>query len=51
MFTAGIAVWWLAGSWPVSHHTITQAIQRWGHWIVPAVYLLIGPYILPKPEP
>jgi cadmium resistance protein CadD (predicted permease) len=38
----------LAGSWSVSHHTITQAIHRWGHWIVPAVYILIGLYILHK---
>jgi cadmium resistance protein CadD (predicted permease) len=32
----------------VSHHRITQALQRWGHWIVPAVYILIGLYIFQK---
>jgi cadmium resistance protein CadD (predicted permease) len=48
VFAAGVALWCLAGSWSVSHHNITQAIQRWGHWIVPAVYILIGLYILHK---
>jgi cadmium resistance protein CadD (predicted permease) len=48
VFAAGVALWCLAGSWSVSHHTITQAIQRWGHWIVPAVYILIGLYIIHK---
>jgi cadmium resistance protein CadD (predicted permease) len=48
VFAAGVALWCLAGSWSVSHHNITQAIQRWGHWIIPAVYILIGLYIFHK---
>jgi len=45
VFAAGIAVWCLAGSWLVSHHRITSGLRRWGHWIIPAVYILIGLYI------
>jgi cadmium resistance protein CadD (predicted permease) len=48
VFAAGVALWCLAGSWLVSHHRITQALQRWGHWIVPAVYILIGLYVFQK---
>jgi len=38
----------LAGSWLVSHRRVTEAIRRRGHWIIPAVYLLIGLYIFQK---
>ena len=34
--------------WLVSHHKITQVIERWGQWIIPAVYILIGLYIFGK---
>lgn len=46
VFAAGVALWCLIGSWLVSHRKITQAIQRWGHWIVPAVYIVIGLYVI-----
>jgi cadmium resistance protein CadD (predicted permease) len=48
VFAAGVAVWCLAGSWLVSHHRVTQALQRWGHWIIPVIYILIGLYIFQK---
>ena len=48
VFAAGVAVWCLAGWWLVSHHRITGALRRWGHWIVPVVYILIGLYIFEK---
>jgi cadmium resistance protein CadD (predicted permease) len=48
VFAAGVAVWCLAGSWLASHHKVTQSIGRWGHWIVPVVYILIGFYIFQK---
>lgn len=38
----------LAGSWLVSHRSITEVIERWGQWIVPAVFILIGLYIFQK---
>jgi cadmium resistance protein CadD (predicted permease) len=48
VFAAGVAVWCLAGSWLVSHHRVTEALQRWGHWIIPVIYILIGLYIFQK---
>jgi cadmium resistance protein CadD (predicted permease) len=48
VFAAGVALWCLAGSWLVSHHRITQVIQAWGHWITPAVFILIGLYVFYK---
>jgi cadmium resistance protein CadD (predicted permease) len=48
VFVIGVALWCLAGFWFVSHHKITQVVERWGQWIVPAVYILIGLYIFAK---
>ena len=48
IFAAGVAIWCLAASWLVSHHRVTQTLQRWGHWIVPVIYILIGLYIFQK---
>jgi cadmium resistance transport/sequestration family protein len=48
VFIIGVALWCLAGFWLVSHHKITQVIERWGRWIVPAVFILIGLYIFHK---
>jgi cadmium resistance protein CadD (predicted permease) len=48
VFAAGTAVWCLAGWWLVSHHRVTDTARRWGHWIIPVVYILIGLYIFQK---
>ena len=48
VFAACVALWCLAGSWLVSHHRVTDALQRWGHWIIPVIYILIGLYIFQK---
>ncbi len=48
VFAAGVALWCLAGAWLVSHHRVTHLIQEWGHWIIPAVFILIGLYIFYK---
>jgi cadmium resistance protein CadD (predicted permease) len=48
VFAIGVALWCLAGFWLVSHHAVTGVIERWGHWIVPAVFILIGLYIFHK---
>src|SRR6516162_716020 len=45
VFAVGVAIWCLAGSWLVSHHRVTQTLERWGHWIIPVIYILIGLYI------
>ena len=50
VFAACVAIWCLAGSWLVSHHRVTQALERWGHWIIPAIYILIALYIFKKED-
>jgi cadmium resistance protein CadD (predicted permease) len=48
VFAVGAAIWCLAGSWLVSHHRVTQTLERWGHWIIPVIYILISLYIFQK---
>ena len=47
-FAIGVPVWCLVGSWLVSHRRITATIERYGHWIVPAVFIVIGLYVFYK---
>jgi cadmium resistance protein CadD (predicted permease) len=42
VFALGVALWCAAGSWLASHRKVTQPIERWGHWVVPAMFILIG---------
>jgi cadmium resistance protein CadD (predicted permease) len=42
VFAFGVALWCVVGSWLVSHRRVTDVITRWGHWIVPAVFVAIG---------
>jgi cadmium resistance protein CadD (predicted permease) len=46
VFAAGVAVWCTAGWWLSGHKGVTTAVQRYGHWILPAVFILIGLYTL-----
>ena len=46
VFAVGVAVWCLAGSWLGSHPKIIAIVQRFGHWIVPGVFMLIGAFIV-----
>jgi cadmium resistance protein CadD (predicted permease) len=48
VFALGVVVWCAAGSWLVSHRTVTDVITRWGHWIVPAILVGVGVYIFHK---
>ena len=48
VFMAGTALYCLAGSRFAAHHAVTRFIERWGQWIVPAVFILIGAYIFHK---
>lgn len=48
VFAAGIALWCLAGAWLVSRKKLGAILARRGRWIVPAIYLLIGLYVLGK---
>ena len=46
VFVVGVAVWCLAGSWLGSHPAVVAVMKRYGHWIVPAVFVVIGAAIL-----
>jgi cadmium resistance protein CadD (predicted permease) len=46
VFAVGIALWCLAGSWLGSHRAVVGVVRRFGHWLVPAVFVLIGAAIL-----
>lgn len=48
VFMAGTALYCLAGSRFAAHHAVTQVLRRWGQWIVPAVFILMGLYIFRK---
>src|SRR5215472_12177242 len=48
VFGVLIALWCLAGAWLVSHERVTRLINRWGQWIVPAVFIGIGLYVFQK---
>jgi len=46
VFVALVAVWCLAGSWLGSHRTVVAPLRRFGHWMVPAVFVAIGVVIV-----
>jgi cadmium resistance protein CadD (predicted permease) len=46
VFVVGVAVWCLAGSWMGSHPRVVRLVQRFGHWIVPGVFIVIGTLLL-----
>jgi cadmium resistance protein CadD (predicted permease) len=48
VFAAGVALWCLAGGWLTRHDRITAAAGRYGHWILPVAFILIGLYTLHK---
>lgn len=48
VFMAGTALYCLAGSRFATRPVVTRFIERWGQWIIPAVFILIGIYIFHK---
>lgn len=46
VFAVLVAVWCLAGMWLASHKPIIAIVERYGHWIVPGVFMLIGAVIV-----
>lgn len=46
VFAACVPLWCLAGALLVRHERVTRVIGRYGHWILPAAFLLIGIYLL-----
>jgi cadmium resistance transport/sequestration family protein len=45
-FAACIALWCATASWLGSHRVVLNVVQRFGHWIVPVVFVIIGTVIL-----
>jgi cadmium resistance protein CadD (predicted permease) len=46
VFAVGVAVWCFAASWLGSHRRVVTMVERFGHWIMPAVFMLIGAAIV-----
>ncbi|SDY24710.1 Cadmium resistance protein CadD, predicted permease [Micromonospora pattaloongensis] len=46
VFALGVAVWCLTAAWLGSHRSVVSVIERFGHWIVPGVFMLIGTVIV-----
>ncbi|MFA1548222.1 cadmium resistance transporter [Actinomadura chokoriensis] len=46
VFTADVALWCLAGSWLGSHKKVIEIVERYGQWLVPAVFVAIGALIV-----
>jgi cadmium resistance protein CadD (predicted permease) len=46
VFAVGVAVWCTAGALLTRHHRITDTLTRYGRWILPAAFILIGLYTL-----
>ena len=46
VFAVLVAVWCAAASWLGSHRRIIDLVRRYGHWLVPLVFIAIGLIIL-----
>jgi cadmium resistance protein CadD (predicted permease) len=46
VFAVLVAVWCLAASWLGSHRRVIAAVGRYGHWLVPLVFIVIGVVII-----
>jgi cadmium resistance protein CadD (predicted permease) len=48
VFAVGVAVWCLASLLVVAHTHVVNTLQRYGRWIIPAVFILLGLYIFQR---
>jgi cadmium resistance protein CadD (predicted permease) len=46
VFALGVPAWCLIGSRLAAHRTAVALVERWGEWLVPAVFLVIGAVML-----
>ena len=51
VFAVCVGLWCLAGMLLTRHKRVTETISRYGHWILPAIFILIGLYILHETAP
>ena len=41
-----VAVWCFLGGWLGNRSVILRSVERWGHWVVPTVFVGLGIYVL-----
>lgn len=46
VYAALVAVWCFVGGWLGNHSVILRSVERWGHWVVPTVFVGLGIYVL-----
>jgi cadmium resistance transport/sequestration family protein len=46
VFAVMVAVWCATASWLGSHRGVVAFVERYGHWLVPGVFILIGTVII-----
>lgn len=46
VFAVLVAVWCLAGSWMGSHRKVVALVEWSGHWLVPAVFMILGTVVV-----
>ncbi|WP_246001782.1 cadmium resistance transporter [Allorhizocola rhizosphaerae] len=46
VFAVGVTVWCLAGAWLGSHRRVIGLVERYGRWVVPVVFIVLGLVIL-----
>ena len=46
VYAALVALWCIAGGWLGKHPIVLGAVDRWGHWAVPSVFVGLGIYVL-----
>ncbi|WP_205315068.1 cadmium resistance transporter, partial [Nonomuraea lactucae] len=46
VFAVLVAFWCAAGAWLGSHKKVIAFVERFGHWLVPMVFMVIGVVIV-----
>lgn len=46
VFAVMVTIWCAAGGWLGSHRRLVSIIERWGHWLVPSVFIVAGTAVL-----
>jgi cadmium resistance protein CadD (predicted permease) len=46
VFAVMVAIWLGAAAFLASGKRVTAALDRWGHWIVPLVFIAIGSLLI-----
>lgn len=41
-----LGFWCLVARWLGRHELVLRSVERWGHWLVPMIFIALGTYIL-----